>query len=165
MVLLAPFWPRLVHSVELSGSRSSHPSTQIRWPVSAHPSHRPYDQHALRRGIENLPTGVAKAAIEAGLPATSVKQFLGALLGSEGDITTVPGVTKQIIGKAVAAIADISAQSFKYVWIANMAIGLATAFGKYLNLLGKSLIGTSILLTNPSMLVPSACRRQDDDAC
>ena len=71
----------------------------------------------------------------AGLPTTSVEQFLGALLGSIGDVTAVPGATPKIIGAAVAAIADISAKSFEYVWIANMVIGLVTTTRKLLMLL------------------------------
>jgi len=63
---------------------------------------------------KNLPTGVAAAAaIKAGLPATSVKQFIEALLGSVGKVTAVPGVNMKIIGAAVTAIANISAKSFE----------------------------------------------------
>lgn len=76
--------------------------------------------------IENLAPGVAKAAVMAGLPASSVKQFVTALLGSVGEITAVPGVDPKILGAAATAIADISAKSFEYVWIANMVIGLVS---------------------------------------
>ncbi|CZR69618.1 related to potential drug facilitator PEP5 [Phialocephala subalpina] len=77
---------------------------------------------------KNLPTGVAKAVVTAGLPTASVSQFLGALLNSVGEVTAVPGVSPEIIGTAVIAIKNISAQSFRYVWITNMVIGLVTTF-------------------------------------
>ncbi|GAM88183.1 hypothetical protein ANO11243_062140 [Dothideomycetidae sp. 11243] len=65
----------------------------------------------------NLPTGVAKAAVEAGLPTTSVKQFIEALLGGVGSLTDVKGATAAVIGAAVSAIKTITAQSFHGVWM------------------------------------------------
>lgn len=67
----------------------------------------------------------------AGLPETSVSQFLGALLNSIGDVTAVPGASPNIISTAIKAVADISAKSFEYVWIANMAIGVVTTACKF----------------------------------
>ncbi|KAI1629102.1 major facilitator superfamily domain-containing protein [Exophiala viscosa] len=73
----------------------------------------------------NLPTGVAEAAIGAGLPKSSITAFLGALLSSIGSLTDVKGITPTIIDAALVAIKDISARSFRFVWIANMAIAVA----------------------------------------
>ncbi|KIX05574.1 uncharacterized protein Z518_06446 [Rhinocladiella mackenziei CBS 650.93] len=72
---------------------------------------------------KNLGPGVAAAAIKAGLPHSSAEAFVGAFLG--GDTSALPevsGSTPAIIGAAANAVKTISAQSFKYVWIALMAI-------------------------------------------
>lgn len=48
-------------------------------------------------------------------------------MGDVGSVSDVAGVTPSIINAAVVAIADISAHSFRFVWIANFAIALASA--------------------------------------
>jgi len=52
---------------------------------------------------------------------------LDAFLGNSGNVVVdVPGVNGNVIAAAVTAVADVSAHSFKFVWIANMVIAVAT---------------------------------------
>lgn len=74
-----------------------------------------------------LPGGVAEAALSAGLPSSSVSSFVEAMVSGTGSVTDIPGVTGQIVAAATAAVADVSARAFRYVWIINMAAAVAAA--------------------------------------
>ncbi|KAL3460213.1 major facilitator superfamily domain-containing protein [Aspergillus heterothallicus] len=75
-----------------------------------------------------LPTAVAKAAIEAGLPESSLTQFLPAFLGGQQNLlASINGVTAQVLAACVEASKVASAASFRNVWFVNMAFGLVAA--------------------------------------
>lgn len=81
---------------------------------------------------KNLPSGVVKAAVQAGLPAASAPTFIGAFLGGETSaLSKIAGATPAVIAAAANAVKIISAQSFRYVWIANMAIAVAAGLRKF----------------------------------
>lgn len=80
---------------------------------------------------KNLAPGVGKAAVKAGLPAASMPAFLKAFLGGEtAALSKIAGATPAVLSAAAEAVKVISAQSFRYVWIANMAIAVATGIRK-----------------------------------
>ncbi|KAL3482675.1 fungal trichothecene efflux pump [Aspergillus germanicus] len=75
-----------------------------------------------------LPTAVATAAVEAGLPESSLTQFLPAFLGGQQNIlASINGVTTQVLAACAQASKDASAASFRNVWFVNMAFGLVAA--------------------------------------
>lgn len=66
---------------------------------------------------DKLPSYVAAAAIKAGLPATSVPAFVGAIATKDtAAIPTIPGVTPEIIGAGVAAAQQALADSFRVIY-------------------------------------------------
>ncbi|KAI0123720.1 major facilitator superfamily domain-containing protein [Xylariales sp. AK1849] len=75
----------------------------------------------------NLPSAVANAAINAGLPASSAANFVPAYVTSPESATAIAGVTTAVLAAAAEAVRLVTVDAFKYVWIANAAIGVATA--------------------------------------
>ncbi|KIV81317.1 hypothetical protein PV11_03509 [Exophiala sideris] len=73
-----------------------------------------------------IPAQVVPAALKAGLPETSLAEFLGILTGAvQGqDITKVPGITPPIIVKTTAALQGAYLGSFKYVWYSGIAFSV-----------------------------------------
>jgi uncharacterized membrane protein YwzB len=71
-----------------------------------------------------VPERVASAAVAAGLPQSSIPEFLSILMGSIGDITSVPGATPNIIAVAQLAAKNAYVESFKYVWLTSIAFGV-----------------------------------------
>lgn len=66
---------------------------------------------------DKLPSYVAAAAIKAGLPATSVPAFVGAIATKDtAAIPTIPGITPEIIGAGVAAAQQALADSFRVIY-------------------------------------------------
>ncbi|KAL4981914.1 major facilitator superfamily domain-containing protein [Aspergillus falconensis] len=80
-----------------------------------------------------LPEEVAKEAIKAGLPQTSIPSFLQALLArQESALMAVPGVTPAIIAAGENGAAKAYAHGFKFVWyslIPFAVISLGLSFG------------------------------------
>ncbi|KAH8696067.1 major facilitator superfamily domain-containing protein [Talaromyces proteolyticus] len=75
-----------------------------------------------------LPTAVAEAAIEAGLPNSSLAEFLPAFLEKDANLlTSISGVTTQVLVACTNAAKSASAVSFQNVWFVNMAFGLLAA--------------------------------------
>lgn len=78
--------------------------------------------------IQNkLPTYIATAAIEAGLPQSSAIQFVEALTAPQGAaelLAKVQGVTPQIIQAGALAARWAFADSLKYVWYATIPFGI-----------------------------------------
>ena len=73
----------------------------------------------------DLPNDVAAAAAKAGLPATSIKAFVEALLGKDtAALAKVPGVTPAIIGAAAAAVKQAFADSVRVVYIIAVPFGV-----------------------------------------
>ena len=69
-----------------------------------------------------LPEYVAGATLPLGLAPTSLGPLIGALAsGSVAAAEAVPGVTLEIIQAAGAAITQAYSDSFRYLWILNVA--------------------------------------------
>ncbi|KAL8287449.1 hypothetical protein RQP46_003307 [Phenoliferia psychrophenolica] len=65
-----------------------------------------------------LPSYIASAALEAGLPPTSVVAFVTAMAGGDAKAAAkVPGVTAEILGASGQAIKNAYAYSYRYIWI------------------------------------------------
>ena len=85
-----------------------------------------------------VPAYVTPAAIDAGLPPSSLTDLFTAL--TAGDLSTVPGITPAIETAVGAADALAAAEAFKYVWyavvaFAALAVGaacLTVNYGEYL---------------------------------
>lgn len=71
---------------------------------------------------KNIPALVIPAVTEAGLPASSVRQFLGALSGT-GDMTTVPGINQNISTVGLAAYKLATVEAYRVVFYATLAFG------------------------------------------
>ncbi|KAH6658528.1 major facilitator superfamily domain-containing protein [Truncatella angustata] len=84
-------------------------------------------QAVFRLGMSHLGDNIAEAAITAGLPASSVLDFVTDLVGQDSTaLLTVPGVTPNIIGAGAAALFDTYAASFKSVWVTAITfVGIA----------------------------------------
>ncbi|KAK4934944.1 hypothetical protein LTR10_023910 [Elasticomyces elasticus] len=80
------------------------------------------------KAAEFIPTRVAAAAVEAGLPQTSLPSLLGILTGvvTTMPITEVPGITPKIILASSTALKNAYIASFKYVWYASIPFGLVS---------------------------------------
>lgn len=75
---------------------------------------------------------VVPSIVQAGLPASSVPQFLAAFTAGQVDqLPKIPGVTPEIIGVAAATVKESYVKSFKIVYLATIAFGslsVITAF-------------------------------------
>lgn len=73
---------------------------------------------------------MASAALKAGLPATSVEQFVGYLAAqNETALAVVPGVTPEIIGAGADALLNTYAVAFRYVWITAIPFTVLATIG------------------------------------
>ena len=73
----------------------------------------------------NIGSYVAKAALGAGLPPSSLKAFIGALANGEvAALSKIPGVTPKIIGAGVAALKQAFADSLRVVYIIAVPFGV-----------------------------------------
>lgn len=80
---------------------------------------------------ENLPSAVAAAAVDAGLPNSSLSKFLSAFLAKDENLlTSINGVTREVLIACTNAVKSASAASFRNVWFVNMAFGLLAALRK-----------------------------------
>jgi hypothetical protein len=71
-----------------------------------------------------LPTYVAGAAIQAGLPLEAAETFVGALLAAPEALASIPGVTPAIIAAATYGKQLAYAESLRYVWWASISFGV-----------------------------------------
>lgn len=72
-----------------------------------------------------LPRETGKYAIEAGLPTSSLQEFLGEFLKpGKGNASSLPGVTPEVMSRAALGQAWGYSRSFRYVWIASVAFGV-----------------------------------------
>jgi len=76
-----------------------------------------------------LPKVIAAAVVEAGLPLTSVLEFLGALVYDPKMIGEVPGVTPGVIEAATVASRWAYSESLRYVWYTSIAFGVLSVVG------------------------------------
>jgi hypothetical protein len=75
---------------------------------------------------------VGKAAIESGLPVTSIVPFVTDLLGQNTTgLASVPGVTPAIIGAGIDALLDTYTTGFRYVWVSALAFTVLATIGMY----------------------------------
>lgn len=74
----------------------------------------------------DIPTRVATAALLAGLPQTSLPELLGVITGivTTTPITSIPGITPEIIENSLLALKEAYLASFKYVWLTSIAFGV-----------------------------------------
>lgn len=71
-----------------------------------------------------IPSYTAKAALSAGLPASSVRAFVEALAGSDtAALAKIPGVTPKIIALGVAALKQAFADAVRVVYIIAAPFG------------------------------------------
>ena len=83
-----------------------------------------YSATLNNRLTSKVPSYTAKAALSAGLPATSLKAFIAVL--ASGDLTalaTIPGVTPTIIALSVTALKQAYADSIRAVYIIAAPFG------------------------------------------
>ena len=74
---------------------------------------------------QKLSSYIAKAAIRAGLPASSLKAFIGALTSNDAAaLAKVPGVNPAIIQPSVAALKQAFADSLRVVYIIAAPFGV-----------------------------------------
>ncbi|KAB5515524.1 major facilitator superfamily domain-containing protein [Coniochaeta sp. 2T2.1] len=83
--------------------------------------------------MKKLPGNVAYAAMAAGLPPSSIEQFVTNLAGQNStDLVTVPGVTPEIISAGAGALLDTYATGFRNVWVTALAFcvlaGISSVF-------------------------------------
>jgi hypothetical protein len=83
----------------------------------------------------HLPSNVAQAAIQAGLPASSVPEFVTGLVGQNTTaLLATPGVSPTIIGAGADALLDTYLKGFRNVWVTALpfvaiaAIGMSSFF-------------------------------------
>lgn len=73
----------------------------------------------------NVPSGIAGAAKNGGLPATSIPAFVAALAGNVPDpLENIPGVTPTIIAAGTAALRQGMADSCRIVFIIAVPLGV-----------------------------------------
>lgn len=70
-----------------------------------------------------LPTYIGTAAAEAGLPVADIVAFVTALLTDPTSVTSVPGVTTNVLAAANRASQEAYAYALKYVWYTSIAFG------------------------------------------
>lgn len=73
---------------------------------------------------KNLPADIAAAALRAGLPASSLEAFVGALAASDtAALPSIPGVTPAIIAAGVGGLKQAFADSLRVVYIIAAPFG------------------------------------------
>nr|MDZ8059929.1 hypothetical protein [Nostoc sp. EkiNYC01] len=77
---------------------------------------------------KKLPSFVAAAALKAGLPPSSLKAFIAALVDNDqAALLHIQGVTPGIIGAGVAAFKRAYADSFRVIYIIAAPFGVVAA--------------------------------------
>jgi hypothetical protein len=77
-----------------------------------------------------VPDKVSEAALQTGLPLSSVPALIAGLLaGDSSELSTVPGITPQVINAASRALKEAYLQSFHSVWIAAACLAACGAIG------------------------------------
>lgn len=72
-----------------------------------------------------IPNYVAEAGAKAGLPASSIPAFVGALATNDPDaLAAVPGISPAIIGLGVAALQQAFADSLRTIYIIAVPFGV-----------------------------------------
>ncbi|KAF4334226.1 major facilitator superfamily transporter [Fusarium beomiforme] len=76
----------------------------------------------------HLVPDLSKAVLSAGLPASSVGDFVSGLIAGNSSIGNITGATPDTIEVATRTHESITAEAFKFVWVANAAIGVIATF-------------------------------------
>ena len=83
-----------------------------------------YGAALTTRLAKDIPSYVAKAALGAGLPKTSLEAFVGALAGNDAAaLPKIPGVTPAIIGAGVGGLKQAFADGIRVVYIIAAPFG------------------------------------------
>ncbi|CAH0033226.1 unnamed protein product [Clonostachys rhizophaga] len=70
---------------------------------------------------------VTRAVINAGLPRSSAEELVTAFLaGNSSALASISGATPSVISAAEHALEEVTAESFKFVWIANTVVAVVT---------------------------------------
>ncbi|KAJ5155934.1 hypothetical protein N7492_008737 [Penicillium capsulatum] len=78
----------------------------------------------LNNGVaDNLPVDVSKAALDAGLPKSSVAQLVKAVSEGAASAMEVPGAGEKVIAAATEAAKTAYAHSFRTVFLVSIAFG------------------------------------------
>lgn len=86
----------------------------------------------------HIPSNVASAALEAGLPSGSVDEFVGYIVAhNETGLATIAGATPEIISAGADAALDTYAAAFRLVWLTAIPF-----------------LGIAAICTTPSPQVP-----------
>ncbi|KAM0791525.1 hypothetical protein ACM66B_005975 [Microbotryomycetes sp. NB124-2] len=83
-----------------------------------------YSTALANRLSVKIPGYIAPAALKAGLPASSLPQFIAALANNQHEaLATVQGVNAAVIGAGVAALKHAFADSFRVIWMIAAPFG------------------------------------------
>lgn len=90
------------------------------------------DTAVFASALDKLGTNIAEAVLGAGLPESSVTDFISALT-AENDtaLALVPGVTTQIIDVGVGALSDTYSSAFRNVWVSAVGFVALAAIGTF----------------------------------
>lgn len=81
------------------------------------------------RLTEKIPAYVANAAATAGLPPSSIPEFIGALTsGNETAVANVPGISTDIAQQGLLALRQAFADSLRIVYIIAAPFGILACF-------------------------------------
>jgi hypothetical protein len=90
------------------------------------------DNSVFISATRHLPENVGKAAAEAGLPVTSIKDFVTNLLSQNATgLPLVPGITPDIIQAGAGALLDTYTTGFRNVWVTAVAFTVLALIGMF----------------------------------
>lgn len=77
-----------------------------------------------------LPRAVSEAALDAGLPASSLSDFVAAFSSGSGEaLAAVPGATQAVLQAVTRASKSAYAESFRYIWVTLIAFCVVSIVG------------------------------------
>ncbi len=80
-----------------------------------------------------LPRAVSEAALDAGLPASSLSDFVAAFRSGSGEaLAAVPGATQAVLQAVAKASKSAYAESFRYIWVTLIAFCVVSIVGCWL---------------------------------
>lgn len=90
--------------------------TPISFPILS--TNRSVDNSVFISATRHIPANIAAAGIAAGLPTSSVTQYVGDVVAQNATgLATIPGISPAIIGAGVEAVLDTYSTGFRNVWI------------------------------------------------
>lgn len=92
----------------------------------------PVDNAVFISETNRIPDNVASAALEAGLPASSVDDFVEYIVAqNKSAVASVPGATPAIITAGTSAVLDTYTVAFRYVWLSAIPFLVVATVGTY----------------------------------